>query len=170
MAWLMSMPGFWMAKSSRVVVPPKRAARLTCSGGAVLKFWPWTTKGAAMWAWGSIPPGTTILPEASMTRPASSVNVPGAATATIFSPCTATSQSPTPQGVTTWPPRIIRSSMVVLLGMLLGKLLDRPWGPVEPGQQPRKASLSDLLPSKNEPCRNDHYMNERILLAGSELV
>ncbi len=39
-----------------------------------------------------------------MTRPMSPVSVPGAATATIFSPWMATSQSPTPQGVTTCPP------------------------------------------------------------------
>ena len=93
------------------VVPPKRAARLTCSGGAVRRL-PGPIMGASMWAWGSMPPGTTTLPAASMVRRTLSVIVLGAVMATIFSPWMQTSQSPTPQGVTTWPPRIIKSSIV----------------------------------------------------------
>ena len=110
MACGMSMPGYWMAKSISVVVPPKSAARLTSGGGAVVRF-PCPMMGAEIWAWGSMPPGTTTLPEASIIRPASSPSAPAAATATILSPCTATSQSPTPIGVTTCPPRIIKSSI-----------------------------------------------------------
>ena len=100
-----------MAKSSSVVVPPNSAARLTCSGGAVRRL-PGPMMGASMCAWGSMPPGTTIFPVASMTRVTSSVMVLGAVIATIFSPWMQTSQSPTPQGVTTWPPRMIKSSIL----------------------------------------------------------
>src|SRR2546422_9151155 len=68
-----------------------------------------------MCACGSIPPGITILPRASMTRPASAARVPGQPTATIFSPWIPTSISPTAWGVTTCPPLITRSSMAHLL-------------------------------------------------------
>ncbi|PYM12321.1 MAG: hypothetical protein DMD81_24330 [Candidatus Rokuibacteriota bacterium] len=67
--------------------------------------------GIAACACGSMPPGITILPVASITRPASSGSVPGSATATIFSPWTATSHAPTPHGATTRPPRTTRSSI-----------------------------------------------------------
>ena len=81
-------------------------------------MWGWPVMevqmGMATWEWGSMPPGTTILPEASTTRPTSPGREPGAATAAILSPSTATSQSPTPQGVTTCPPLTIRSIMVHL--------------------------------------------------------
>src|SRR6266446_1068179 len=60
-----------------------------------------------------MPPGMTSLPVASTTRPASRGSVPGAPTATMRSPSIPTSQAPTPWGVTTCPPRITRSSMVV---------------------------------------------------------
>src|SRR5207249_3860378 len=66
-----------------------------------------------------MPPGITIFPVASTTRPTSPVSAPGSATATIFSPCTATSQRPTPHGATTRPPRTTRSSTE-------SGLLDRP--------------------------------------------
>src|SRR5919197_6708910 len=99
-----------MAKSTSVVVPPNSAARVTWSGGAVsMPGKPMI--GAAMCAWGSMPPGTTIFPVASMTRPMSLVNVFGSATATIFSPWMATSQLPMPHGVTTCPPLITESSI-----------------------------------------------------------
>src|SRR2546426_2621416 len=60
-----------------------------------------------------MPPGMTSLPVASATRPASRGSVPGAPTATMRSPSIPTSQAPTPWGVTTCPPRITRSSIVV---------------------------------------------------------
>ena len=96
----------WMgrAKSTMVVVPPKAAARLAASGDWVstpgLPVHSWGT-GVATWAWGSMPPGTTIFPEASMTRAASGPSTPGSVTATIFSPCTATSITATLWPVTT---------------------------------------------------------------------
>src|SRR5262245_23263021 len=69
-------------------------------------------KGWAMCTCGSIPPGMMILPPASTTRVASpSASVPGAATAAIVSPLMARSHRATPCGVTTSPPRMIRSSM-----------------------------------------------------------
>src|SRR5919198_1923095 len=99
-----------MAKSTSVVVPPKSAARVTWSGGAVsMPGKP--MMGAAICACGSMPPGMTIIPVASMTRPMSLVSVFGSATATIFSPWMATSQFPTPQGVTTCPPLMTESSI-----------------------------------------------------------
>jgi hypothetical protein len=59
-----------------------------------------------------MPPGITILATASITRAASpSASVPGAATAAMVSPLTPTSQLATPCGVTTSPPRMMRSSM-----------------------------------------------------------
>src|SRR5688572_24610116 len=65
---------------------------------------------------GSIPPGITSLPRASITRPASrSLNVPGAATATIRPPSIATSHAPTPCTVATRSPRIRMSNTDVLL-------------------------------------------------------
>src|SRR5262245_59723383 len=60
--------------------------------------------------WGATPPRPPTLPAASITRPTSR-NSPGCPSATMLSPCTATSHGPTPCGVTTCPPRITRSSM-----------------------------------------------------------
>src|SRR5262245_39217870 len=69
-------------------------------------------KGWAMCTCGSMPPGMTILAVASTTRVASpSASVPGDATAAMVSPLMARSQRVTPCGVTTSPPRMIRSSM-----------------------------------------------------------
>ena len=76
-----------MAKSTTVVVPPKTAARLTSGGGAVSASG-CPMIGAATWACGSTPPGTTILPLASTMLPASSPRLPASARATIFSPRT----------------------------------------------------------------------------------
>src|SRR5712691_7483401 len=61
-------------------------------------------------ACGSMPPGTTILPVASMVRPACGA-CSSAPTKTIFSPWMPTLQLPTPWGATTCPPRITRSNM-----------------------------------------------------------
>src|SRR5262249_19954737 len=59
-----------------------------------------------------MPPGMTICPVASITCLAESADsAPGAAIAAIVSPATATSQRTTPSGVTTSPPRIMRSNM-----------------------------------------------------------
>src|SRR5262245_30655353 len=59
-----------------------------------------------------MPPGMTIWPVASITLLADCpVSAPGPAIAAIVSPATATSQRATPCGVTTSPPRMIRSSM-----------------------------------------------------------
>src|ERR1700675_196557 len=68
--------------------------------------------GQWVWTWGSMPPGMTSLPVASITRPTSRGRVSGAAMAAMRSPSTATSQSPTPSGVTTCPPRITKSIIV----------------------------------------------------------
>src|SRR5438093_1232437 len=114
------MPGSHTAKSTSVVVPPLMAARLTCSGGA-LNVWPPPSAGIGqcVCTCGSMPPGMTSLPVASMMRAASPDSVPGAATATMRSPSMPTSQVPTPWGVITCPPRITRSSMVTLSSVRL---------------------------------------------------
>src|SRR5262245_42224161 len=58
----------------------------------------------------------TICPVASITRvnEGSTGRVPGAANAAIVSPAIPTSQLITPLGITTFPPRMIRSSMLSL--------------------------------------------------------
>src|SRR5216684_8829062 len=59
-----------------------------------------------------MPPGMTICPVTSITRaPDSADSAPAAATAAIVSPAIATSQRTTPCGVTTSPPRMMRSSI-----------------------------------------------------------
>src|ERR1041384_1239954 len=69
-----------------------------------------------------MPPGITICRVASITRRAeSAASVPGAASAAMVSPATATSQLTTPCGVTTSPPRMMRSNIVPPAG--LGKAL-----------------------------------------------
>src|SRR5262245_7998869 len=114
MALAMVMPGSHTAKSTSVVVPPQSAARLTCSGGALV-VWPPSRAGMGQWVctWGSMPPGITSLPVASMMRPASQASVPGAAMEMMRSPSIPTSHTSTPWGVTTCPPRITRSSMTL---------------------------------------------------------
>ena len=105
------------AKSTTVVTPPNAAARLAASGGCVMTSGcPAHSSGTGMeiCACGSIPPGTTIIPRASMTRPASAASVPGHPTAAIVPPCTPISSVPTPSGVTTCPPLMTRSSMTSL--------------------------------------------------------
>ena len=60
-----------------------------------------------------MPPGMTMCPPASITRPAVSAgSAPGAAMAAMVSPAMATSAAMTPWGVTTWPLRMMVSSMV----------------------------------------------------------
>jgi len=70
--------------SLSVVVPPKAAALLSKSGGVCC---PVVNVAHATWAWGSMPPGITILPVASITRWTSPIKVLGLCTATIFPPC-----------------------------------------------------------------------------------
>src|SRR4029450_10935292 len=58
-----------------------------------------------------MPPGMTICPVASIRCLADSADsAPGVAIAAIVSPATATSQRTTPSGVTTSPPRIMKSN------------------------------------------------------------
>ena len=55
-----------------VVVPPKAAARVPVSKVSLANVPP---NGSSMWVWGSIPPGMTHLPVASMTWSAGDVEV-----------------------------------------------------------------------------------------------
>ena len=65
----------------------------------------------ARWVWGSMPPGTTILPAASMTRAPSRGSEPGSPTAAMRSPVIPISHAPAPCGVTTCPFAMTMSSM-----------------------------------------------------------
>src|SRR5207247_2333497 len=68
------------AKSTTVVTPPNAAARVAASGGCDRSSGrppQYCGTGMAMWACGSIPPGRTILPSASVTRAASPGSAPG---------------------------------------------------------------------------------------------
>src|SRR3990167_7470083 len=65
--WWRVPPRGWTAKSMIVVVPPKAAARVPDSNVSLANVPP---NGSSMWVWGSIPPGMTYLPVASMTRSA----------------------------------------------------------------------------------------------------
>src|SRR5260221_4547049 len=110
-----SCSSFWhSAKSSTVVVPPCSAARVTCSGGP-LSMWlvtPGTTIGQPQWTCGSMPPGMTICPLASIVRLAPmAAKPPGAPIATILSPEIARSASAGPDGSTAKPPVTTMSNM-----------------------------------------------------------
>src|ERR1035441_7402541 len=61
------MPRAWMAKSIRVVVPPKAAARVPVSKSSLEVVPP---KGMSRCVWTSIPPGSSSMPDASITRSA----------------------------------------------------------------------------------------------------
>src|SRR5262249_18558888 len=97
-----------------VVTPPNAAARVAASGGCDMssgrpdQYW---GTGMAMWACGSMPPGSTILPSASMTRAASLGSEPGDAIATILPSRIPTSPGAADCAVTTRPRRITRSSI-----------------------------------------------------------
>ena len=104
------VPLAWTAKSMIVVVPPQAAARVPVSKVSTEKVPP---NGISMCVCTSIPPGSTYLPVASMTRSAASAaGFSGSAspvtarprTAAIFSPATSTSASSVPDAVTTVPP------------------------------------------------------------------
>ena len=60
-------PRGWTAKSMIVVVPPNAAARVPVSKVSLANVPP---NGSSMWVWGSIPPGITHLPVASIVRSA----------------------------------------------------------------------------------------------------
>ena len=62
------MPRDWIAKSTMQVVPPYAAARVPVSKVSEDTVPP---NGISMWVWGSIPPGMTSRPEASITVSAS---------------------------------------------------------------------------------------------------
>ena len=107
------VPLAWTAKSMIVVVPPQAAARVPVSKVSTEKVPP---NGISMCVCTSIPPGSTYLPVASMTRSAATAaGLSGSAspvsrttarpsTAAIFSPATSTSASSVPDAVTTVPP------------------------------------------------------------------
>ena len=62
------MPLGWIAKSTMHVVPPKAAARVPVSKLSEVTVPP---NGISMWVWGSMPPGMTSRPVASITVSAS---------------------------------------------------------------------------------------------------
>ena len=111
------VPLAWTAKSMIVVVPPQAAARVPVSKVSTENVPP---NGISMCVCTSIPPGSTYLPVASMTRSAATAaGLSGSAspvlapaitarpsTAAIFSPATSTSASSVPDAVTTVPPEI----------------------------------------------------------------
>ena len=101
------VPLAWTAKSMIVVVPPQAAARVPVSKVSTEKVPP---NGISMCVCTSIPPGSTYLPVASMTRSAATASsapvTSRASTAAIFSPATSTSASSVPDAVTTVPPEI----------------------------------------------------------------
>src|SRR5947199_112060 len=133
----MSVPGRTKQKSTWVVVPPKTIPRVSSSGPSVWRLCSGCIE--MKWArcvWGSTPPGTTILPVASRTRPAR-VSGSGRPTATMRSPWTATSHRPTPCGVTTSPPRITRSSMARPPSLHLGLRLPPNERGIDLLEQPR---------------------------------
>ena len=107
------MPPSTGAKSIVVVVPPNSPAWLTREAGSVSFASPSGTGiGQLQWTCGSMPPGMTIWPAASTTRPApSAARLPGAPIAAIFSPWTPISAGSAPEGSTAIPPVITVSSM-----------------------------------------------------------
>ena len=109
------MPPSTGAKSIVVVVPPNSAAWLTRDAGSVSLASPSGTGiGQLQWTCGSMPPGMTTWPEASIVRPApSAARLPGAPIATIFSPWTPISAFSAPVGRTARPPEITVSSIEV---------------------------------------------------------
>ncbi len=82
----MLLPCVHRAKSMIVVVPPNNAARLTTAGGSVSPGGPSGAGiGHAQCTWGSMPPGITILPVASINRaPSGNGRLPGVVTDAIF--------------------------------------------------------------------------------------
>ena len=118
-----------------VVVPPKAMPRVSSSGPRVIDGCSgWLMMGWARCVCGSMPPGTTISPEASSTRAASAGSAPACPSAAMRSPSTPMSHDPTPCGVTTCPPRTIRSSMRRRLSPYGGTIIwgAPTWPPIPP--------------------------------------
>src|SRR5579859_5362895 len=102
------------ANETTVVVPPKMAARVAASGDCSHTSSPRVQPlyiGSAMWACASTPPGSTSRPVASMIRAASIPAKPGSATTAIWPCWMPMSSRRVCVGVTTNPPRRIRSSI-----------------------------------------------------------
>src|SRR5205823_6178494 len=140
------------AKSRIIVVPPKSAAWLTRSGPSVILGWvcPGTGIGQRQWTCGSMPPGMTIWPVASTTRPPSGARVPGAPIATIFSPWVPISAFSAPEGRTAVPPVMTKSSMgaVPLCLVLQSRLADQ--GRRGEGEMPEDLLGRDVMHDKDE--------------------
>src|SRR5437667_7728601 len=91
-----------MAKSMSVVVRPNQAALWPVSKSSLEVVPP---KGMSRCVWASMPPGSSNMPEASMTRPAASAGREGAMSR-IFSPSTRMSAAKLRSAVTTVPLRM----------------------------------------------------------------
>jgi len=109
------MAGVWEQAQGRlmwVVVPPKAIPRVSSSGPSVIEGCSgWLMMVCARCVCGSMPPGTTTRPAASITRAGPTGSAPVSTTAAMRSPSIAISHRPTPCGATTCPPRTIRSIM-----------------------------------------------------------
>ena len=102
------LPLDWTAKSMIVVVPPQAAARVPVSKVSLDRVPP---NGISICVCASIPPGSTYLPVASITRSAADAqeaasSVPGAASPAIRSSSARTSMAVAPVVATTVPPLI----------------------------------------------------------------
>src|SRR5215813_4007850 len=99
-------PFGWTAKSTREVVPPQAAARVSVSKSSAENVPP---NGISRWVCTSMPPGMTYLPVASIDRSARPANEPvcaGSSRAMTVSPSMSTSAADDPVAVTRVPPRI----------------------------------------------------------------
>src|SRR6266487_1695842 len=110
------------AKSMIVVAPPHAAAWVPVSKVSAENVPP---NGISMCVWASIPPGSTYLPAASITRSAAAAQllascVPGAAVAMIRSPSTSTSVPAAPAVLITVPPL-----MSICIAVASGSRLDK---------------------------------------------
>src|SRR5579884_1926373 len=104
--------GTMLTKSTIVVIPPAAAARVPEQKSSLLTV---PATGSSMWVCGSMKPGKTYLPAASITSAASSSR-PGPI-ATIDPPSTATSACRCLVSVTTSPFRIRRSTIGLSVGL-----------------------------------------------------
>src|SRR5712672_2949364 len=165
------VPLAWTAKSRIVVVPPHAAARVPVSKVSAENVPP---NGISMCVCTSIPPGSTYLPVASMTRSAAiATGVPAAAwlappawpappprvtsrasTAAIFSPATSTSASSVPDAVTTVPPLI----SVVLMALPPGSGLDQRAVGVGPAVAVELPQVPDLGQLRHVQVAHQHIV------------
>src|SRR5262245_46934635 len=118
----------------------------------------------------------TSLPVASITRPTSRGRVPGAATAAIRSPSIATSQSPTPSGVTTCPPRITKSIIVPSLAArrscrrsarIVSVRSDRDLGEDEGAAWIVHEQAANALIVQPLPPEPRHHVDQKMVIAAS---